>query len=149
MRVRDICNRKVVDIRATIPVSEAGKLMRKHHVGALVVVEKPNGERLPIGIITDRDIVISVVAAEIDPLSVTVADVMSRHPATCGENEELFDAIETMRNRGVRRLPVVNDKGGLVGMIAADDINGGLCTHLVELSRALTYEQVHEMETRK
>lgn len=149
MRISDICNRKVVDIRATTPVSEAAKLMRQHHVGALVVVEQPNGERLPIGILTDRDIVVSVVAADIDPSSVTVGDVMSRHPATCGEDEELFDAIETMRNHGVRRLPVVNDKGGLVGILAADDINGGLCTHLIELSRAMTYEQVHEMETRK
>lgn len=149
MRISDICSRKVVDVKAATPVSEAAKLMRKHHVGALVVVEQPNGERLPIGVLTDRDIVVSVLAAGIDPLSVTVGDVMSRNPATCGENEELFDAIETMRNRGVRRLPVVNDKGGLVGILAADDISSGLCTHLVELSRALTYEQVHEMQMRR
>lgn len=149
MRIRDICNRKVIDCKATMAVSEAAKLMRKHHVGTLVVVEQPNGERLPIGIITDRDIVISVIAAAIDPQTVTVGDIMSRRPATCGEDEELFDAIETMRSRGVRRLPVVNDKGGLVGILAADDINGGLCTHLAELSRALTHEQAHEMEMRK
>jgi CBS domain-containing protein len=85
----------------------------------------------------------------VDPQAVTVGDVMSRNPATCGEDEELFDAIQTMRERGVRRLPVLNAKGGLVGMLAADDVNGALSSHMVELSHALTREQVKEMQSRK
>lgn len=148
MRVSDICTRKAVHIGPAASVREAAELMRKNHVGALVVVDQPNGERIPVGVITDRDIVVSVVAAAVDAESLTVGDAMSRAPATCNENEEIFDAILTMRKRGVRRLPVLNAKGGLAGMLAADDINGALSTHMLELSRALMREQVHEMQAR-
>ncbi len=149
MRIGDICNQHVIHIGAAASVREAAQLMRAHHVGALIVVEQPNGERIPIGVITDRDIAISVVAPGIDPQSVTVGDVMSRTPATCNDSEDLFDAIETMRVRGVRRLAVLNAKGGLVGVLASDDINGALCSHMIELGRALTRQHVKEMQTRK
>ena len=73
---------------------------------------------------------------------------MSGNLATCTESEDLFDIIATMLARSVRRLPVVNDKGGLVGMISADDLYGALSTHLRMLSQALAREQVREMEAR-
>lgn len=148
MRISDICTRDAVHIRAAATVREAAESMRKHHVGALVVVDQPNGERIPIGMITDRDIVVSVVAAGVDPQSLTVGDVMSRLPATCSEDEDVFEAIETMCDRGVRRLPVLNAKGGLAGMLSTDDVFGALSTHARELSHALTREQVHEMLAR-
>lgn len=148
MRISDICTRNVAHITAAASVREAAEAMRKKHVGALVVIDQPNGERIPIGVVTDRDIVVAVVAPGIDPQAVTVGDVMSRPPATCSEDEEIFDAIETMRHRGVRRLPVLNAKGGLAGMLSTDDIYGALSTHSGELSHALTSEQVHEMQAR-
>ena len=148
MRISDICTRRVVEIRSGASVREAAETMRKRHVGALVVVDQPNGERIPIGIVTDRDIVVAVVAPGVDPQSLTVGDVMSRNPATCAENEDLFDAIETMRKRGVRRLPVLNPKGGLAGIVTIDDIYGALSAHMGELSHALSREQVREMEVR-
>lgn len=149
MRISDICTRDAVHVGAAASVREAAELMRKHHVGALVVVDQPNGERIPVGVVTDRDIVVSVVAAGVDPLSLAVGDVMTSVPATCSEDEDVFEAIETMCDRGVRRLPVVNANGGLAGMLSTDDIFGALSTHARELSHALTREQVHEMQLRR
>lgn len=149
MRISDICTRNVVYIGATASVREAAEAMRKNHVGSLVVIDQPNGERIPIGVITDRDIVVAVVAPGVDPQALTVGDVMSRPPATCSEDEDVFDAIQTMRDRGVRRLPVLNPKGGLAGMLSTDDIYGALSTHAGELSHALTQEQVREMQARR
>lgn len=148
MRISDISTRRVVHASRDMSVRAAAELMRKQHVGALVVVDQPNGERIPIGIVTDRDIVVAVVAKGVDPQSLTVGDVMSRNPAICGENEDLFDAIETMRKRAVRRLPVLNSKGGLAGIVTTDDIYGALSAHMGELSHALSREQAHEMEAR-
>lgn len=148
MRIADICTRNVVHIGADASLREAAETMRKRHVGAVVVIDGSNGERVPIGIITDRDIVLAVIAPGVGIEALTVADVMTRQVATCTEDQELFDAIETMRARGVRRLPVLNAKGGLTGLVAADDIYGALGAHMRELSQALTREQVREMEVR-
>lgn len=148
MRISDICTSDVVHLGAEGSLREAAETMRARHVGALVVIDEPDGERIPIGIITDRDIVLAVIAPGVAIEAISVADVMTRDVATCSEDQELFDAIGTMRERGVRRLPVLNAAGGLVGMVAADDIYGALATHLRELSVALTREQVREMEQR-
>lgn len=149
MRIADLCTSHVVSIQASATVREAAEAMREHHVGALVVVEKPNGERIPVGMVTDRDIVVAVVAAGRDPAMLTLAEVMSRPVATCTESEGLFAAILAMREHGVRRLPVLNVKGGLAGMITADDIYGALGTHMVDLGQALAREMTHEMQLRR
>lgn len=148
MRTADICTRQVISTEAGVSIRQAAELMRKHHVGALVVIEPPNGERIPIGFITDRDMVVAVVAVGIDTEALTVGDIMSTNLATCTENETIFDAIQTMRARSVRRLPVLNEKGGLAGMLTADDIYSALGTQLNELNAALTREQVQEMKSR-
>lgn len=149
MRISEICTREVVHIHATASVREAAETMRRQHVGTLVVVDQPNGERVPVGIVTDRDIVVSVVAAGVDPQSLTVGDIMSRPPATCSDDEDIYDAIQTMCHRGVRRLPVLNAKGGLAGMLSTDDIHRALSTHANELGRALSREQALEMKARR
>lgn len=148
MHAAEICTRHVVYIDRKASIREAAQSMRSHHVGALVITDRPNGERVPAGIITDRDIAIAVVAAGIQPENLMVEDVMNRNVATCTESEDLFDIITTMLSRSVRRLPVVNDKGGLVGIVSADDLYGALSTHLRMLSQALAREQVREMEVR-
>lgn len=148
MRIADVCTRSAVHIAVSASVREAAETMRKRHVGSLVVVEAPNGELLPVGIVTDRDIAIGVVAAGVDPDSLVVGDVMSRNLAVCGQDQSLFDAIRVMRARGVRRLPVLDYKGGLAGMLTADDIYAALSVQVHELSYALVREQVREMATR-
>ncbi len=148
MRIAEICTRHVVAVEADASVREAAGVMRKQHVGSLVVTQQPDGERIPIGFVTDRDIVLGVVAAGIDADALAVADIMSGDVATCTESEDIFDAIQTMRSRGIRRLPVLNGNGGLAGMVSADDIYSALSTHMHELTAALTGEQVHEMASR-
>lgn len=148
MRVADICTRSIVHVLPEISVRKAAEVMRHRHVGALVVVERPDGESTPIGVLTDRDIVLEVVAMGVDPDAVTAADVMTRTPATCAEDEELFDAIQAMRRHGVRRLPVVDSRGFLVGMLAADDVIAVLGEHLGNLSHGLVHEQALEIGRR-
>ncbi|MGN2251919.1 CBS domain-containing protein [Frateuria sp. GZRe12] len=148
MQVHEICTHEVVSIGPAATVVDAARLMRTRHVGALVVVEQPNGERIPVGMLTDRDIVLEVVATEAPCRQLRVDDVMSREPVTCSQDEHLLDVVARMRTYGVRRLPVLNAKGGLCGLLSLDDIYGALGTCLETMSRALTRGQVREMEAR-
>lgn len=148
MRVADICTRNTVHIGTSESVRAAAELMRKRHVGSLVATKDSGGKPDPLGILTDRDIVLAVTASGADPESLTVSDVMTRSPATCFEDDDLFDAIRKMRVRGVRRLLVVDAEGRLAGVISADDIYGTLGAQLCELGLALTRGHVRELETR-
>lgn len=130
-------------------VQGAALLMRKHHVGDLVVVEEPDGERIPVGILTDRDIVVSVVALGLDPLSLEVGDIMSDDLLTAGENDDVYATIERMRLRGIRRVPVVSDSGVLAGIVSADDMLTFLAEEMEELSRISPYQQQHERRARQ
>ncbi len=148
MRIDDICTHDVVHVNADMSLRDAAQLMRNRHVGTLVVVEQPNGERIPIGIVTDRDIVVAVIAADIDAHTLSVGDIMTRKLATCAASQDMFDAVQIMRARGVRRLPVLNRQGGLAGILSSDDILAAIGTHLGELAHALMHEQAREMESR-
>lgn len=148
MRAYDICTRDVVCIGSDASVTEAAKLMRARHAGMLVVTVQPDGERVPIGIVTDRDIVTAVVAAEVPAASLVVGDIMTAPAVTCGEDHYLFELIAIMRTHAVRRLPLVNAKGGLAGLVAADDVYGALGLMLHELNAALVSEQAHERAAR-
>lgn len=148
MRIRDIATRSVVQILASASIVEAARLMREQHVGALVVVEDGSGVKVPVGIVTDRDIAVGAVAAGVDPAAASVFAIMSRDPVTCGEDEELHDLIRTMNQTGVRRIPVVSPEGALVGIVTADDALGALGWHLRELTRALGHGQAVEVRRR-
>jgi CBS domain-containing protein len=98
--------------------------MREKHVGYLVVVDPPKRSECgrPVGVLTDRDIVVSLVARGIDPTAVRVGDIMSLNPVTAQESDSMEVALRRMSQFGVRRLPVLNDRSDLVGVIAIDDI---------------------------
>lgn len=148
MSVGEYCNREVVVVERSESVREAVHLMRQHHVGSVVVVEKRGETAKPGGILTDRDIVIEVLAEDVDPDKVNVGDIMSTDPVTVEESATLLDALEVMRKQGVRRLLVVNAKGILIGMLAVDDLLellGEQVSSLVELIRT---EQKHERTVR-
>jgi CBS domain-containing protein len=113
-----ICTKPVVTASAQMTVDEAARTMRSKNVGALVVV---NAGR-PIGMLTDRDVAIEVVAKGLDPDTVRVGDVMHRKPVTIPQDLGIFDAVKTVARTGVRRLPVVTKNGMLVGVIAVDDV---------------------------
>jgi CBS-domain-containing membrane protein len=124
--------------------------MRKHHVGDLVVVEQVDGNaRVPVGIVTDRDIVVSVIALGLDPSSLLVGDIMSDDLLTTSEQDDVYATIERMRFRGIRRVPVVDAAGGLTGIVSADDLLEFLAEEMGDLSRIASHQQAHEKRARQ
>jgi CBS domain-containing protein len=122
MDVGELCSREVVFAERDMPLVRAAGLMRNHHVGCLVVVIERDGERVPVGMLTDRDIVVTVIAKQVDPETLSVADVMSEGALVVRARDGVTDALRLMREKGVRRVPVVSDSGALVGILAIDDV---------------------------
>lgn len=148
MTIGELCNREVVVVNKGGTALEAARLMRQYHVGDVVVVEDKDDRKVPAGILTDRDIVIELVAEQVDPGSVTVEDVMSDRLLTVNESDELLDTMEQMRAKGVRRAPVVGKDGGLVGILTLDDVLDILAEALKDLVLLTGREQRRERETR-
>jgi CBS domain-containing protein len=146
MTAGEYCNREVIIVEPTISVTEAAVLMRRHHVGDLVVVEKEGEEARPVGIITDRDIVIEVVAQKIDPDSLTVKDIMSTDPVRVAETVSLLDTLELMKQRGVRRVLVIADSGGLQGLLSADDAIELIAEQINDLTLLVDREIMREQK---
>jgi CBS domain-containing protein len=149
MPIIDICNRNVITVEQDASVTEAAKLMRQHHVGDVVVVEKHKDKQIPIGIVTDRDVVVEVIAPEIAPNVITVGDIMVKTLAVIQEDAGMFDAIQLMTSKGVRRLPVVNKKNELVGIVTLDDLFVLVAKELGSFSRLLSREQKKEVSSRR
>jgi len=122
--------------------------MRTHHVGDVVVVDKEGGEPIPRGILTDRDIVLEILAEGVDLDAVNVGDVMSCELATVDEDTSLMDVIKVMRSKGVRRMPVVNKKGALVGILTADDVIELIAEQLTDIVTLISREGAREMQRR-
>lgn len=118
----ELCIRTVVVAHRSLPLDDAARLMRTHHVGCLVVVEDTALGRVPVGLLTDRDIVTAVVARDVDPRTLRVEDMMSSHPVTVLEVDSLLDALAAMQRAGVRRVPVVDPQGVLQGVLSLDDV---------------------------
>jgi CBS domain-containing protein len=144
MAVGEICNREVVVTGKSASVVEAAQLMRTHHVGDLIVVEERNGRNHPVGIVTDRDIVVEVVAAGVNPEALKVVDIMGPEVATVRESEGLFEALRYMRDKGVRRMPVVGSGGELVGILTMDDMLSLLAEEMTELAKLVSHERQRE-----
>ena len=148
MSIGEFCNRDVVIVHKGENAVEAAKLMRQYHVGDVVVVMGKDDKTVPVGILTDRDIVIELVAEQVDPESVSVGEVMSDNLITISESDELLDTIEQMRSKGVRRAPVVSKEGELVGILTLDDLLDFLAEALNGLVLLTGREQYRERETR-
>lgn len=142
MIVGEICNRQVVVARRTDTVPAAAREMRDYNVGDVVVVDEIEEQRVPIGILTDRDIVVVGVAEHAGRMdTLTVGDIMSTTLVTAREDENLFDVLKRMRAHGIRRLPVVNADGGLEGIFTHDDAVDLLSEELADLSALVSREQ--------
>lgn len=148
MTLSAVCNPNVATIGADDGVVDAAVLMREEHVGDLVVVQRRGGAAVPVGILTDRDIVVGVVAKRIAPDSVTVGDAMTRDLLTIREDASLEFALRQMRLHGVRRAPVVRANGDLVGIIAVDDVIQHLAVQLGRLADLIRLEQDAELRAR-
>jgi CBS domain-containing protein len=148
MRVGEFCNREVIVIRGDESVKVAAELMRRHHVGDVVLVEDRDGRQVPVGLVTDRDLVVEVMVPGLDAEALAVRDVLTSSLSTVGEDESLFDALDLMRSRAVRRLPVVDADGALAGILTVDDVVGLLTEMLGRLSAVVERQRSREAQQR-
>lgn len=145
----EICNREVVIVSRQTSISEAAWLMRENHVGDVVVVSEEDGRRKPVGIVTDRDVVMDVVASGLDPEHLTVEEIMAPELATVQEKTGVFEAIRYMRDKGVRRMPVVGSDGELIGILSLDDLLELLSEEMGALARLVVRERDREVRIRQ
>lgn len=148
MTISEICNREVIVIQRDKTVLEAAKLMRQFHVGTVIVVDNCDDCLVPVGIITDRDLVVEVLATELDETVITVGDIMAPEVFTVKESTDTFEAIQFMRRKTIRRLPIVNEAGELVGILTLDDVLELLSEELLNLAKLVRYEQKKEIRHR-
>lgn len=148
MKVGDYCKRAVVTIAATADAAEAAKLMREEHVGFLVVYREGDTLQQPVGVLTDRDLVIGVMARDVDPHAVTVSDVMTRQPLVANDTDEFNDMLEAMRMAGVRRVPVVDVRNALIGIVAMDDAIDVITGLMCNIAGSIKSEQRQEWRAR-
>lgn len=149
MTIGSICQRNVVVSSKRESIVDAAKRMRLLHVGTIVVVADVGGMQKPIGILTDRDIVLSIVASDPEHLPfLEIGDAMSDDLLLAREDAALPDALNLMRERGVRRLPVVDGGGALVGIITADDIVRFLAAELGQVVQLMSHEEQVERRYR-
>jgi CBS domain-containing protein len=147
--VGHVCNPFVVTIASGSSVHDAALLMREHHVGDLIVVDDDGDGPRPLGIITDRDIVIGLVAKEVTDLSgLLVDEVITRDLVTISETDTVGDAAVVMRENGIRRLPVVDAQGTLQGILTLDDLLAVLVETLGELVDVVQSQRSRERELR-
>jgi CBS domain-containing protein len=146
MDIASVCKRDVVTLYEDQELVAAAKLMREQHVGYLIVVRKrPRDSALePVGVLSDRDIVVSVVAKGADPGALRVGDVMTRDPVTIEEHYPIASALGDMRRLGIRRLPIVGRGGELVGVLSLDDVIGALTAQLRDATGSIRKELAAE-----
>lgn len=149
MDIGEICSRVVIVARRNSGALEAARLMRGQHVGALVVVDGEGESSHPVGIVTDRDIVVEVMAPEVDASAFTVGDIMAGDLVTVRASDGVFETIRLMESKGVRRVVVVDAAGRLVGILSLDDLVELLAEELSSLAKAISREQRREQERRK
>ncbi len=148
MRVGEFCNREVVVIEEERSVTEAAVVMREYHVGDVVIVRTEYGRQIPVGILTDRDIALGIVANGTDPDSVSVGDAMSFELTTVAEDDDLMHVIEVMRENGIRRVPVIDSNEALVGILTVDDVLDLLSEVLIDLAHLVDRQKRRETKTR-
>lgn len=148
MNIGEICTRSVVFCRPDTSITEAAHLMREHHVGDLVVVEERNGKRFPVGVVTDRDITVEIVALNVPVDRLAIGDIMTKKLVNVSESEDVFRALEMMRRKAVRRLPVVDRQGALIGIVAFDDLLEVLAEELALMVKLISRQSSEEAQTR-
>ena len=139
----------VVTTERETSLAECARLMRGEHVGSLVVVDESDGVRRPLGIVTDRDIVVEAVALGLDTDTLTAGDIMGSRLATVGEEEDLIAALARMREHGVRRLPVVDRTGRLAGILTIDNLLEAFSEQLEAAVGVVKAEQTRETYLRR
>ncbi|MFM0080663.1 CBS domain-containing protein [Paraburkholderia sediminicola] len=148
MNTGTICTRNVITCKEETCALDAAKLMRNQHVGELVVVTDSGPGHRPVGAVTDRDIVVSVLARELDPGTLWVADIMSSPAITAFDWEDAWHVLRRMRLNGVRRMPVMSDTDELIGIVMLDDMIGAVSELLSELCLVSQRQRPFEKKAR-
>jgi len=149
MMLSAVCTLDVASCSPRISVLEAARLMRQKHTGDLVVVDDVEDSQEPIGVITDRDIVVEVLANDLNPATTTVGSIV-RHPVVVAhDSEEPATALERMRTHGVRRIPIVSQHNRLIGILTVDDLLRLLATDVNTLTEIVSRQQHHERLARR
>jgi len=146
MSVGEICHREVVIADRETGVKEAARLMRNRHVGSLVIVDSKKDRVKPVGVLTDRDLVVEVMATEVDDNIVTIGDLIGAELLIARESDGIWETILRMRAMGVRRLPVVDKDGALVGILSMDDLLVFLSGELSDLAKLIKQESKREKQ---
>lgn len=149
MSVGQYCNRHIVTAERSTEVREIARMMRHQHVGTVLIVDRNGGKEYPVGIVTDRDLVVEVLAQEGSPDAVRVNDVMSTTLVTAREDDNFWRTLDRMSAKGVRRLPVVDKDGVLVGILAIDDILSVLAVGLSDVTLLTQREVAKEVQRRQ
>ncbi len=145
--VRDLANREVVTVPSTATLRECAQAMRARHVGSLILVDP--GSARPLGLVTDRDIILEAVAVGLDVDTLTAGDIATRPLATVREDDDLVEAMARMRECGVRRLPVTGVDGHLCGVLALDDIVPAIAEQAASVVGVIAAEKAKENATRR
>lgn len=148
MTIGEICTRRVVIGSRDTTIYEVAQLMREYHAGDLVVTDELGGKRTPVGIVTDRDIVVEVLAEGLNPSGLTAGDIMSASLVTVKEHDGMFEVLRLMRSEGVRRAPIVDESGALIGIVSLDDLLELIAEELGDLASLIREERRKEEVTR-
>ncbi len=149
MLLSDVCIVNVACCTARTTILEAAYMMRKMHAGDLVVVENEGDAKVPLGIVTDRDIVVEVLGTGMDPATTTVKSITRSPLVVAREDEDSSQALERMRAHGIRRIPVVGSRGTLVGIVTVDDLMKGLAEEAGVIAEIVSRERNHEERARR
>ena len=149
MLLKELCTPDVVFCTPDTNVLAAARLMRERHVGDVVVVDDPESDQTPLGVITDRDIVVQVLGKGIDPARTTVREIMLTPVVVGHTSEDASAAIERMKMHGIRRLPVLDENSKLAGIVCIDDLLRQLAADAASLAEIIAREQSREHRTRR
>ena len=150
MTAGELCRARVETIEKDATLADAARRMREFHVGDLVVVEDRGGQSIPLGILTDRDIVVSVAAQDLEHIqTLLVGDVVLPRLITARQDDSIHAVLKAMRIHGIRRLPVIDERGVLSGILTLDDLIAHIAEELYDLVQIISREQRRERETRQ
>lgn len=149
MRVGDICTRDPVCVGGHASLTDVARTMRTAHVGAVIVIDERGGHRVPLGVLTDRDVVVGVLAAEEEHFGLcTASSVMGSHLVAVRDDEDLAEVLTTMRGAHVRRVPVLDSAGCLLGVLSVDDVIGALTRELQDVAAIVAEQRAVEHRSR-
>ena len=141
MRIQDICSHRVAIIGKYDSIYSAARLMRDRKVNHVVVVESLGGDNTPVGILTDREIVVNLIAEEVDLRTIAIGDIINKKQLTANGEDDVLATIKRMRHKGIRLIPVISKEKGLIGVLSIEDVLSTLTEQLNDIDQIISREQ--------